>query len=74
MAPGLRKLLGSFGIIAWLVAWVAVAAVIGDRIASEHWGWKLLYFPIAGVAWVLPLRPLVNWMHAKDPPAESPDV
>lgn len=74
MSPSLRKLVGSFGIIFWIVGWVAVAAVIGDRIASEHWFWKLLYFPIAGVAWVLPLRPVVNWMHAKDPPAESPDV
>ncbi len=70
----MRKLVGSLILLVWLVAYIAVAAVIGDRIAGEHWAWKVLYFPIAGVAWVLPLRPLINWIHAKDGPRESPDV
>jgi hypothetical protein len=70
----MRKPLGALIILVWIVAYVAVAAVIGDRIASEHWAWKVLYFPIAGLAWVLPLKPLLRWMHAKDAPRESPDV
>jgi hypothetical protein len=70
----MRKPLGALIIVVWLIAYVAVAAVIGDRIASEHWAWKVLYFPIAGLAWVLPLKPLLRWMHAKDAPKESPDV
>lgn len=70
----MRKPLGALIIVVWIVAYVAVAAVIGDRIASEHWFWKVLYFPIAGLAWILPLRPLLRWMHAKDAPKESPDV
>ncbi len=70
----MRKLVGSLLLLAWLVAYIAVAAVIGDRIASEHWAWKVLYFPVAGVAWVLPLKPLIRWIHSKDEPKESPDV
>ena len=70
----MRKPLGALIIVVWIVCYVAVAAVIGDRIASEHWFWKVLYFPIAGLAWVLPLKPLLRWMHAKDAPKESPDV
>jgi len=70
----MRKLVGSLLLLAWLVAYVAVAAVIGDRIAGEHWAWKVLYFPIAGIAWVLPLKPLIRWIHSKDEPRESPDV
>ena len=70
----MRKLIGSLVLVAWMVAYIAVAAVVGDRIASEHWAWKLLYFPIVGVAWVLPLKPLLRWIHAKDAPRESPDV
>ncbi len=70
----MRKIVGAFVLVAWMVAYIAVAAVVGDRIASEHWGWKLLYFPIVGLAWVLPLKPLLKWMHAKDEPHESPDV
>ena len=70
----MRKPLGALIIVVWIVAYVAVAAVIGDRIAGEHWAWKVLYFPIAGLAWILPLKPLLRWMHAKDAPKESPDV
>lgn len=70
----MRKLVGSLILLVWMIGYIAVAVVIGDRIAHEHWGWKLLYFPIAGLAWVLPLRPLVKWMHSRDRPRESPDV
>jgi hypothetical protein len=70
----MRKPLGALLIVVWILGYVAVAAVIGDRIASEHWAWKVLYFPIAGLAWVLPLKPLLRWMHARDAPKESPDV
>lgn len=70
----MRKLVGSLVLVVWLVTYVAVAATIGDRIASESWIWKLIYFPVVGISWVLPLRPLIRWMHAKDGPRESPDV
>jgi len=26
------------------------------------------------MAWVIPLKPLLRWMHVKDAPRESPDV
>jgi hypothetical protein len=70
----MRKILGAFAIVAWLVAYVAVMAVIGDRVLKEHLIVQLIFFPIAGLAWVLPLKPLLRWMHAKDAPKESPDV
>jgi hypothetical protein len=70
----MRKIIGAIVLVTWLTAYVAVAAVIGDRITYEHWAWKVLYFPIAGLAWILPLKPLLRWMHAKDAPKESPDV
>jgi hypothetical protein len=69
-----RKLIGSFILLAWIIGYIAVATVIGDRVSSEHWIWKLLYFPVAGLAWILPVKPLLKWIHAKDHPAESPDV
>ena len=70
----MRKLIGSLVLLAWMLGYIGVAAVVGDRIASEHWAWKLLYFPIVGMAWVLPLKPLLRWMHSRDVPRESPDV
>ena len=41
---------------------------------AEHWAWKLLYFPIVGMAWIIPLKPLLRWIHSRDVPHESPDV
>ena len=70
----MRKPVGAIVLVLWLVVYVGVAALIGDRIAHEHWAWKVLYFPVAGLAWILPLRPLLRWMHARDAPKESPDV
>ena len=70
----MRKLLGAFLIVAWLVAYVTVMAVVGDRVLHEHLVVQLIFFPIAGLAWVLPIKPLLKWMHAKDAPKESPDV
>lgn len=70
----MRKPIGAIILLVWLIVYVAVAAVVGDRIAYEHWAWKLIYFPVAGLAWVLPLKPLLKWMHAKDAPQERPDV
>ena len=74
MTPRVRKLIGVFMIVGWVIAYVAVAALVGDIVAGGHWIWKLLYFPVAGIGWILPVKPMIRWMHAKDPPLESPNV
>ncbi|HEV7690361.1 MAG TPA: DUF2842 domain-containing protein [Hyphomonadaceae bacterium] len=70
----MRKFIGAVTILVWVVAYIAVVAVIGDRVTKEPIWIQLLFFPIAGLAWVLPIKPLLKWMHAKDAPLESPDV
>ena len=70
----MRKILGSAILLTWVVSYIGVAGVIGDRIASEHWLIQAIFFPVAGLAWILPVRPLLKWMHAKDAPSDRPDV
>jgi hypothetical protein len=70
----MRKPLGALIIIVWLIAYIAVMAVVGDRVLHEPWWAQVIFFPIAGIAWVLPLKPVLKWMHAKDAPLEKPDV
>jgi predicted membrane channel-forming protein YqfA (hemolysin III family) len=70
----MRKFIGAVTILVWVVAYIAVMAVIGDRVTHEPLWIQLLFFPVAGLAWVLPIKPLLKWMHAKDAPLESPDV
>ncbi len=70
----MRKFIGAATILVWVTAYIAVVAVIGDRVTKEPLWIQLLFFPIAGLAWVVPIKPLLKWMHAKDAPLESPDV
>ncbi|MBI1339700.1 DUF2842 domain-containing protein [bacterium] len=70
----MRKLIGSVVIISWMTAYIAIAAIIGDRVALEHWAVQAVFFPIAGLAWIIPLRPLVRWMVKNDTPPETPDI
>lgn len=69
-----RKVIGSAVLLTWVIAYIGVAGVVGDRVASEHWLIQLVFFPVAGLAWILPVRPLLRWMHAEDAPADRPDV
>ncbi|MDX2233875.1 MAG: DUF2842 domain-containing protein [Hyphomonadaceae bacterium] len=62
MSPGARRAIGAFTIVAWLVAWVAAAAYVGDSIADAHPLVHLAFYAVAGVAWVIPLKPVFTWM------------
>ena len=60
--PSWRKPAGIFAILALIIAWtVAVTSL-------SHWvsAWPVLlqavFYLVAGLAWVLPLRPLLAWM------------
>ena len=70
----MRKAIGAICILAFMLMYIAVAAVIGDRVSREHWAIQLVFFPVAGLLWILPLKPLLQWIHARDEPSESPDV
>jgi predicted membrane channel-forming protein YqfA (hemolysin III family) len=70
----MRKFIGAMAILVWVTAYIAVVAVFGDRVTKEPLWIQLIFFPVAGLAWVIPIKPLLKWMHAKDAPMESPDV
>jgi len=62
MSARVRKLIGLVGILAFLTAYVAIVATIGDRI-PKHWAVQVIYFGLAGVLWGFPLFPLISWMN-----------
>lgn len=66
MAPGSRRAIGAAVIVVWLIAWIAGAAVVGDALADAHPFVHLIYYPVAGLAWVIPLGPVFKWATAKD--------
>jgi hypothetical protein len=62
MPARLRKLIGMVGILAFLTAYVAVVATLGDRVPKLWWV-QVPYFGLAGVLWGVPLLPLISWMN-----------
>ena len=62
MPARVRKLIGSVAILVFLAAYVALAVTVADRLPN-HWAAHLAFFLIVGMAWGVPLLPLITWMN-----------
>lgn len=62
LSPAARRALGGFAIVAWLALYIGAAALIGERLTRAPALAQLAFYAVAGVAWVLPLRPVFAWM------------
>ena len=62
MNPTWRKPAGIFLILLLILVWCVIVATVADRITGWPWPLKALFFTIAGIAWILPLKPLLRWM------------
>ena len=62
MTPSWRKPAGALGIIAYITLWVALIASFSGVIG----GWSVLVqtlvYVVAGSVWILPLKPVLQWM------------
>jgi hypothetical protein len=59
-----RKAIGCFALLACLALYAALAASLGAALAPALPNWaELAYYAVAGVVWILPLKPLFAWMN-----------
>lgn len=59
-----RKALGCFVLLAYLALYAGAAATLGALLQPILPFWaELLFYVVAGVAWVIPLKPLFAWMN-----------
>ena len=60
--PSWRTPFGVFAIIAWIVLWVVAVASLSGSVG----GWPVLaqalFYLVAGLAWILPLKPVLQWI------------
>ena len=70
----MRKFLGMIILLFYVAAYIVIAAAIGERVGAIHPAAGIVYYAIAGFAWVFPLRPFLRWMQARDPQLPSADV
>ena len=60
MGPRTRKALASVGVLAFLAFYVWLVTVLSAFIPDAWWA-QVLYFAVAGLAWGLPILPLLKW-------------
>jgi hypothetical protein len=63
----LRKFIGAILLIILVVSWALVAMALAQAPAIKANGFiEVIYYVVAGLAWVLPAMPLVRWMSRPD--------
>jgi len=67
MKARLRKAVGCAGLLTYVGVYAIAAASLGAALLSAlpPWG-QLVYYAVAGVVWILPLKPLFAWMNRGD--------
>ena len=60
--PSWRKPAGIFAILALIAVWAALVASLSGEIGSWPVLAQALFYLVAGIAWILPLEPLLRWM------------
>jgi hypothetical protein len=61
MSRNKRQLVGGLGVLVFLTVYIGLAVRIADLL-PDHWAVNLIYFTVVGVAWGVPLVPLLSWM------------
>ena len=62
MKPSWRKPAGIFLILLLIAGWAFVAITVAEMLPPLPWPLKALFFVVAGIVWILPLKPLLRWM------------
>jgi len=60
--PSWRKPAGILMILILIALWAAIVVSIADWLPPLPWPVRALYFIVAGIVWVLPLKPLLRWI------------
>ena len=62
MSARVRTAIGSLGVLVFIGAYIWAAATLGGMI-PDIWFARLAFYAVAGVAWGVPLIPLILWMN-----------
>ncbi len=62
MNPSWRKPAGAFAIIVLIIGWTVAVVSLSGQIGRLPTLVQAIVYLVAGVVWILPLRPLLVWM------------
>ena len=64
LIPALPLFVAAIGALGFLAFYVWAAVAISDRLPASMWI-DLVFYGIAGIAWGIPLIPLLSWAERK---------
>lgn len=62
MTPSWRKPAGMLIILTLIVVWCVAIVSASAIVGGWPWWLQLPFYLIAGIVWILPLKPLLLWM------------
>ena len=62
MNPRWRKPAGAFAILALILVWTVAVVSLSSQIGRLPTIVQAIVYLIAGIVWILPLKPLLVWM------------
>ena len=62
MTPSWRKPVGMLGILVFIGLWVVLIASFSDLLATLAWPLQAIFYLVAGIVWIAPLKPALRWM------------
>lgn len=60
--PSWRQPFGIFLIVLLIAAWAVLVASVAPLLDGLPRWLHILYYLVAGIVWIFPLRPLLRWM------------
>ena len=60
--PSWRKPAGIFAILALIAVWAMLVVSLSGAVSQWPILVQAIFYLIAGIAWILPLKPLLRWM------------
>lgn len=68
----LRKFIGLLVLLGWIFVYTIFIIGLAIRVLpGAHWAVQLLFYAGAGMAWIVPVRYLFQWMSAPDEDPEQ---
>lgn len=64
MRSSVRKPIAILALFVILGAWIWLAAIIGAMLTNEPRWMQLVFFAVAGIGWVIPIRSIFIWMNS----------
>ena len=62
MTPRWRQPAGIGLILLLIIVWSVIVVSASSILVGTPWPVHLIYYLVAGIVWILPLKPLLRWM------------